>query len=552
MRFLRFLVFALTILCTGCAIHRKLPVPPTALPPEQSGQSGDTITKAFEPPTISCSASPTVLKPGDIATVTALGVSLDNRPLTYQYSASSGSISGQGPTATFSSLGAPTGVVSITCSATNDEGQTASANISVTIQAPPAAPSPAASALCSILFPHPGSAVLTPEQHACLDQLALTLRISLDSRLLLVGNATSTEAARHPGLAAQRAIGAKGYLVARGIDPDRILLGTGQVNSPILQSMLIPTGASFTQENSGVTPIDEASRVAASGQGASSPPPPSPPPTCHAYALFGYPGTINVDSAGIAQSFRLVLGNFDPAAGIPKSSAVVLCQGAGFNTSQPNCISDAEWSRLSRGCDLRAPASFPSADGESNYQYLILPISNTLTAAVCPILDFPGWMKPAEKAQCFDPSQNPVDWRWFGTVGDLSKVSKGDNSAHLTVSQGSISLLPLGVGAITLIPKRSTIASRAGEWTSDNFIEFFKEHMKEWIFGSSGLLVTLIGLITRPWKKEEEQPAQAAAEPQHAQPVIIVVPQPQQNQQEDAGVKASPQPRTGRRPPSHR
>ena len=107
-------------------------------------------------------------------------------------------------------------------------------------------------------------------------------------------------------------------------------------------------------------------------------------------------------------------------------------------------------------------------------------------------------MKPAEKAQCFDASQNPVDWRWFGAVSDLSKVSKGDNTARLNVSQGSISLLPLGVGAITLTPKRSSIASRTGEWTTDNFIEFFKDHMKEWIFGPSGLLVTLIGLITRP------------------------------------------------------
>ena len=89
-----------------------------------------------EPPTVSCSASPSTIKPGDTSTVTAVGVSPLNLPLTYSYSATAGSINGSGNTATFNSTGAPTGPVLITCSVTDSEGQIASGSTSVTIVPP--------------------------------------------------------------------------------------------------------------------------------------------------------------------------------------------------------------------------------------------------------------------------------------------------------------------------------------------------------------------------------------------------------------------------------
>src|SRR6202034_2175690 len=53
--------------------------------------AGITV-KAFEPPTISCSASPSTIKPGDASTITAGGVRPQKRPLTYSYTASAGTI----------------------------------------------------------------------------------------------------------------------------------------------------------------------------------------------------------------------------------------------------------------------------------------------------------------------------------------------------------------------------------------------------------------------------------------------------------------------------
>ena len=124
------------------------------LKPGQSAECSASFTvKPFEPPTISCSASPNTIKPGDTATVTSVGVSPQNRPLTYSYSATAGTVTGTGTTAAYSSSGAPTGAIGITCNVSDDKGHTVSANTNLTILAPPPPPPPPHSqALCSISF----------------------------------------------------------------------------------------------------------------------------------------------------------------------------------------------------------------------------------------------------------------------------------------------------------------------------------------------------------------------------------------------------------------
>jgi hypothetical protein len=108
-----------------------VPMASEQAPPAESQQPPGEM----EPPSITCSASPTVLKPGESATVTALGVSPSNRPLTYGFQASGGTISGSGPTATLTTAGSGAGPVAITCSVSDDNGQTATASASVDIEA---------------------------------------------------------------------------------------------------------------------------------------------------------------------------------------------------------------------------------------------------------------------------------------------------------------------------------------------------------------------------------------------------------------------------------
>lgn len=108
------------------------------LKPWQVAEASATFTvKAFEPPSIGCSVNSNSIKPGETATITASGVSPQNRPLTYSYTASAGTVSGSGSTATFDSTGAPAGPVGIVCNVLDDKGQTASANASVNILPPP-------------------------------------------------------------------------------------------------------------------------------------------------------------------------------------------------------------------------------------------------------------------------------------------------------------------------------------------------------------------------------------------------------------------------------
>jgi len=124
------------------------------LKPGESGQCEASYTvKAFEPPTIACSSTPTEVKPGGTTTVTAQAASPQNRPLTYSYSATAGTIMGGGTSATFSSAGAPTGAVGITCSVSDDKSHTLTANTTVTVLAPPPPPPlPHTQALCAIGF----------------------------------------------------------------------------------------------------------------------------------------------------------------------------------------------------------------------------------------------------------------------------------------------------------------------------------------------------------------------------------------------------------------
>jgi outer membrane protein OmpA-like peptidoglycan-associated protein len=233
----------------------------------KAGESADcsaTFTvKQFEPPTVSCSANPSTIKPGDTSTITATGVSPQNRPLTYSYSASAGSVSGTDKTATFNSTGA-SGSATITCTVTDDKGQTASATTPVTIEAPYVAPPPQVSSLCSITFDKDKKrpARVDNEAKACLDDIALTLQSKSDASLAVVGSSTDAEKkapkghkyAKMEDFAAQRAVNTKDYLVTeKGIDASRITVYTGTGTDKKVEDYLVPSGATFSV--SGATPV---------------------------------------------------------------------------------------------------------------------------------------------------------------------------------------------------------------------------------------------------------------------------------------------------------
>jgi hypothetical protein len=259
----------------NCGVKEGRPGKEGLRPWESAASTAGFTVKAFEPPTISCTASPLTIAPGGTATVTSVGVSPQNLPLTYSYTTTAGTVSGSGTTAEYSSAGAATGAVGITCNVQDNKGHSASANTSLTIVPLIIPPPPKTQALCTISLSTDKKRPMRVdnEAKACLDQVALDLKQQADAKAVVVGEQTTDEAAvtakeqqralkhKHATVdmfAAQRAVNAKDYLVTeQGIDASRISVATGSTDGQTVENYLVPSGATFSNDVTGTTPVDE-------------------------------------------------------------------------------------------------------------------------------------------------------------------------------------------------------------------------------------------------------------------------------------------------------
>jgi outer membrane protein OmpA-like peptidoglycan-associated protein len=225
--------------------------------PGQFADCSATVTVTqFQPPTVSCSANPTTVNLNEPATITANGVSPQNRPLTYSYSSTAGNISGNTSTATLTTTGVAPGTVTVTANVVDDKGQTASCQTTVTVNAPPPVVKPTTKDLCSISFDRDAKRPtrVDNEAKACLDDIALSAQQDPNAKLAVVGSAASDE--KNANNAAQRAVNEKDYLVTeKGIDASRISVYTGTAGTKSSATTLIPDGA--TLDTTGLTAVDE-------------------------------------------------------------------------------------------------------------------------------------------------------------------------------------------------------------------------------------------------------------------------------------------------------
>jgi len=207
-------------------------------PGEVANCTASFTVKAFEPPTISCSVNPNTIQANESSTVTASGVSPQNRPLTYSYSAQSGSISGNGATAAFSSAGASAGPVGITCNVTDDKGNSAAAIATVTVasaseSSPEQVRLEARLALHSVFFPTAQPRAVHPEgglvesQQLILKTLATDFKVYLaikpEAHLILTGHADVRGTQEYNQALTERRVNrAKQFLTEQGIAEDQI------------------------------------------------------------------------------------------------------------------------------------------------------------------------------------------------------------------------------------------------------------------------------------------------------------------------------------------
>lgn len=224
-----------------CGVKEGRPGKEGLKPWEVADSSATFTVKEFEPPTISCAADPTTIKPGDTATLTATAVSPQNRPLTYNFNASAGNVTPSGSTATYNSTGAPSGNVDVTCGVSDDKGHSATATATLTIQPPPPPPGPspeqirleARLALHSIFFAtaqpranHPEGGLVESQQRT-LTTLATDfksyLAIKPDAHLTLTGHADVRGSAEYNQALTQRRVDrAKSFLVEQGVPESAI------------------------------------------------------------------------------------------------------------------------------------------------------------------------------------------------------------------------------------------------------------------------------------------------------------------------------------------
>jgi len=242
----------------------------TVTDPKQTKNNMASCTASFtvteppkNPPRISCSASPSSVQAGTPSTITCSCTSPDNVPVTVGgWSATGGSLSGSGNSATLNTSGAPSGVVTVSATCTDSRGLTASASSSVTIENPPPPP-PQATKLNECEYPNKMKPWRVDNTcKAMLDDVAGKLQQDPDAKLVVVGNADPAEEKKshHKNLAAERAVDVKAYIsggeAKQNIDPSRIECRTGNAGTMTSEQWIIPAGATFPNASS-TTVVDE-------------------------------------------------------------------------------------------------------------------------------------------------------------------------------------------------------------------------------------------------------------------------------------------------------
>ncbi len=210
------------------------------------------------PPTMSCSANPTSVQAGTPSTLTCTCTSPDNVPVTISgWTASGGTISGDGGTATLNTTGAPSGTITVNASCTDSRGLTAASSAQVTVENPPPPP-PEASKLSECEFPNKVKPWRVDNTcKAILDDVAQRLQHDPDAKLVIVGNSEPGE--KRKNLAGERAVNSKAYLsggeAKQAIDASRIEVRTGGAGTKTAEYWVVPAGATFSAP--GTTVVDE-------------------------------------------------------------------------------------------------------------------------------------------------------------------------------------------------------------------------------------------------------------------------------------------------------
>jgi hypothetical protein len=222
------------------------------------------VNVPHNPPQVTCSANPTSIKPGESSTITASASSPDKgvEISSYAYSASAGTISGTGQTATLSTTPDTGGrTINVTVTATDSRGLTGSCTTAVAVAAP---------VISCVNIEDWGECTFEKDprrpwrvDNDCkdtLDKLALRLQQAPNGKLAVVGYTDEKEVVSEQTLGSQRAVNVKYYLTTDGstkIDPSRIEPRQGGSKGKATHFYFVADGTLCSGQVVEGTPVDE-------------------------------------------------------------------------------------------------------------------------------------------------------------------------------------------------------------------------------------------------------------------------------------------------------
>jgi hypothetical protein len=255
--------------------------------PKARNMNTATCTAAFtvkepRPPVVACSASPTLVRPGQPVSITVSGSSPDQSQIDKRsFSASSGALRegetsrGTQPgefttTATLDTTNVSPGTISVNVGVTDAHGLSGTCVASATVEAPPApAVIPARLATqCSFKEGKKTAARVDNQCKASLDSVAIQVKHEPDSRLVIVGFSDTAEASSAPNVEAVRAANVRDYLTKgdgkQQLDPSRIeIRKSTSRNGKLVQVYFVPSNGVIRVDNTDV--IDESTLPAKRG-----------------------------------------------------------------------------------------------------------------------------------------------------------------------------------------------------------------------------------------------------------------------------------------------
>ena len=219
------------------------------------------VNVPHNPPQVTCSATPTTVKSGESANIKANATSPDNAEITgYSYTASAGTVSGSGTSATLDTTNQPGETINVTVTATDSRGLTGTCTASVGVIGAVSCVSIEDWGECTFEKNPKKPWRVDNDCKDTLDKLSLRLQQMPNGKLEIVGYTDEKESVNVQQLGAQRSVNVKYYLTTDGpnkADASRIQPRQGGTKGQATHFYFVPEGSLCSGQVEEGTVVDE-------------------------------------------------------------------------------------------------------------------------------------------------------------------------------------------------------------------------------------------------------------------------------------------------------